>query len=144
MFFGHLVEIAMCRRDDAQIEGRITQISTRVGGPILELNVTDNQFVEKGTVLARIDPREYEVAVERAGAELADAEANAIAAGVGVPIASASTTSELRTASGGVDEAEAGIAVANGQVEAARAQLLAAEAHARERQATATRVVRDV
>ena len=31
--------------DDAQIEGRITQISTRVGGPILELHVTDNQFV---------------------------------------------------------------------------------------------------
>ena len=91
--------------DDAQIEGRITQISTRVGGPILELHVTDNQFVEKGTVLARIDPREYQVAVDRAAAELADAEANAQAAGAGVPIASVSTSSDLRTASGGVDEA---------------------------------------
>jgi membrane fusion protein (multidrug efflux system) len=130
--------------DDAQIEGRITQIATRVGGPVLELNVTDNQFVEKGTVLARIDPREYEVAVERAAAELADAEANALAAGVGVPITSASTSSELRTASGGVDEAVAGIAVAAGQVEAARAQLLAEEARARERQATAVRATRDV
>jgi membrane fusion protein (multidrug efflux system) len=130
--------------DDAQIEGRITQIATRVGGPLLELNVTDNQFVEKGTVLARIDPREYEVAVERASAELADAEANALAAGAGVPITSASTTSELRTASGGVDEAVAGIAVATGEVEAARAQLLVAEARVRERQATAVRAARDV
>lgn len=130
--------------DDAQIEGRITQVSARVGGPLLELNVTDNQYVEKGTVLARIDPREYEVTVERASAELADAEANAMAAGVGVPITSASTTSELSTATGGVDEAAAGIAVASSQVEAARAQLLAAEARVRERQATATRATRDV
>ena len=130
--------------DDAQIEGRITQIATRVGGPLLELQVTDNQFVAKGTVLARIDPREYEVAVERAAAELADAEANALAAGAGVPITSASTSSDLRTAGGGVEEATAGIAVANGQVEAARAQLLAAEARARERLATAQRAARDV
>jgi membrane fusion protein (multidrug efflux system) len=130
--------------DDAQIEGRITQISTRVGGPILELHVTDNQFVEKGTVLARIDPREFQVAVDRAAAELADAEANALAAGAGVPITSASTASDLRTASGGVDEAVAGIAVAERLVEAARAQLLVAEARARERQATATRAARDV
>lgn len=130
--------------DDAQIEGRITQISTRVGGPILELHVSDNQFVEKGTVLARIDPREFQVAVDRAAAELADAEANALAAGAGVPITSISTASDLRTASGGVDEAVAGIAVAERQVEAARAQLLVAEARARERKATATRAARDV
>jgi membrane fusion protein (multidrug efflux system) len=130
--------------DDAQIEGRITQISTRVGGPIIELNVTDNQFVEKGTVLARIDPREFQVAVDRAAAELADAEANALAAGAGVPITTVSTASDLRTASGGVDEAAAGIAVAERQVEAARAQLLVAEARARERKATASRAARDV
>jgi membrane fusion protein (multidrug efflux system) len=130
--------------DDAQIEGRITQISSRVGGPILELHVTDNQFVEKGTVLARIDPREYQVTVDRAAAELADAEANAQAASAGVPIASVSTSSDLRTASGGVDEAVAGILVSDRQVEAARAQLLAAEARTRERQATASRAARDV
>lgn len=130
--------------DDAQVEGRITQIATRVGGPILELNVTDNQFVEKGTVLARIDPREYQVAVDRAAAELADAEATALAAGAGVPIAATSTSSDLQTASGGVDDAVAGIAVANAQLEAARAELQAAEARARERQATATRAARDV
>jgi hypothetical protein len=95
---------------------------------------------EKGTVLARIDPREYQVAVDRAAAELADAQA----AGVGVPITSVSTSSDLRTASGGVDEAQAGITVATSQVDAAKAQLLAAEARARERQATASRASRDV
>ena len=130
--------------DDAQIEGRITQIATRVGGSIVELHVTDNQLVEKGAVLARIDPREYQATVDRAEAELADAEANAMAAGSGVPIAEASTTSDVQTAAGGVEEARAGVTVAERQVEAARAQLVAAEAHVRERQASATKAARDV
>src|SRR5262245_31530758 len=90
--------------DDAQVEGRITQIATRVGGPIVQLNVTDNQYVEKGMVLAQIDPREYQVAVDRAAAELADAQANAMAAGTGVPIARVSTSSDIQTASGALDE----------------------------------------
>ncbi len=130
--------------DDAQVEGRITQVATRVGGPIIQLNVTDNQYVEKGAVLAQIDPREYQVALDHANAELADARANAIAAGINVPIATVSTSSDIRTAAGGLDEAQAGITVSNSQVEAARAQLSAAEARVRERVATATRAARDV
>jgi membrane fusion protein (multidrug efflux system) len=130
--------------DDAQIEGRITQIATRVGGSIVELHVTDNQFVEKGTVLAQIDPREYQVAVDRAAAELADAQANAMAAGTGVPIAKVSTSSDVLTATGALDEARAGVAVADSQVETARAELVAAEARLRERIATATKTTREV
>jgi len=130
--------------DDAQIEGRITQISTRVGGPIVKVEVADNQYVEAGTVLAQIDPREYQVAVDRANAELADAQANAMAMGSSVGIAEVSTTSDLSTASGGVEEAQAGIAVADRQLEAAKAQLLAAQARLRERQANATKAEKDV
>ena len=130
--------------DDAQVEGRITQISTRVGGPILEIKVSDNQYVEAGTVLARIDPREYQVAVDRARAELADAQANALAAGVSVPIAEASTSSDMRSASGGVEEATAGIQVADRQVEGAKSQLDAAQARLRERQAAAAKAEKDV
>ncbi|MCC7126662.1 MAG: HlyD family secretion protein [Acidobacteria bacterium] len=130
--------------DDAQVEGRITQIAARVGGPILDLKVTDNQYVEKGTVLAVIDPREYQVAVDRAEAELADAQANALAAGTNVPIATVATSSDLRTAGGSVEEARAGVTVADRQVDAARAQLTAAEARVREQQAAITRTTRDV
>jgi Biotin-lipoyl like len=43
--------------DDAQIEGHITQISARVGGPLVKVNVTDNQAVAASTVLVQIDPR---------------------------------------------------------------------------------------
>ena len=130
--------------DDAQVEGRITQISTRVGGPIAKVDVHDNQYVEAGALLAVIDPREYDVAVAKAQAELADAVATAQAAGSSVPVAAASTSSDVRTATSSVDEARAGIAVADKQVEAAKAQLVATEARVRERQAMAVKAERDV
>jgi membrane fusion protein (multidrug efflux system) len=130
--------------DDAQIEGHITQIATRVGGTVIEVHVNDNQIVEAGTVLAKIDPRDYQVAVDRARADLADAEANAVAAGQGVPITAISTRSDVSTAGGGLAEAEAGVNVADRQVEEARAQLVASQARQREKEATATKNARDV
>ncbi len=71
--------------DDAQIDGHITQISARVGGTVIEVNLKENQHVETGALLARLDPRDYQVAVERAKADLADAQANAVAAPAGKP-----------------------------------------------------------
>jgi membrane fusion protein (multidrug efflux system) len=130
--------------DDAQVDGHITQLATRLGGTIVKVAVVDNQHVEAGTVVAQLDPRDYQVALERARAELADAEAAASAAGTGLPIAEVSTRSDLRQATGGVEEAEAGIAVADSQVEAAKAQLVSATARVREREATATKAARDV
>ena len=130
--------------DDAQVEGHITQLATRVGGTVVKVSVADNQHVEAGTVVARIDPRDYQVAVDRARAELADAEAAAAAAGTGVPIAEVSTRSDVSQATGGVEEAQAGIGVADSQVESAKAQLVAAQARLREREATATKNAKDV
>jgi membrane fusion protein (multidrug efflux system) len=130
--------------DDAQIDGHITQISARVGGPVIMVNVTNNTAVKAGDVLVQIDQREYEIAVQRARAELADAQANAAAARTGVPIARVETRSGVSTASGGVQEAEAAVAGSEQQVEAARASLVAAEARLREREATAAKAARDV
>ena len=130
--------------DDAQVDGHITALATRVGGTVVKVSVVDNQYVEAGTVVAQIDPRDYQVAVDRAKAELADAEAAASAAGTGVPIAEVSTRSDLSQATGGVEEAQAGIAVADSQVESATAQLVAAQARLREREATAAKNAKDV
>ena len=111
---------------------------------VVEVSVADNQHVEAGTVVARIDPRDYQVAVDRARAELADAEAAAAAAGTGVPIAVVSTRTDVSQATGGVEEAQAGIGVADSQVESAKSQLVAAQARLREREATATKNAKDV
>jgi membrane fusion protein, multidrug efflux system len=130
--------------DDAQIEGRITPIATRVGGTVVQVNVNDNQKVDVGFVLAQIDKRDYQVAVDRARAELADAQANAAAAGVDVPITKISTTSDMRTAAGGVEEAKAAIVAAEQQVEEARANVVTSEARLREKQAMAVKAAKDV
>ena len=63
--------------DDAQVDAHITPIAARVGGTVLRVPVEANQEVEVGAVLVEIDTRDYEVALDRARAELADAEAAA-------------------------------------------------------------------
>ncbi len=130
--------------DDAQVDGHLTPISARVGGTVQKVHVVENQHVEAGAVLVELDPRDYQIAVDRAKADLADAKGNAAAAASGVPITEVSTTSGVRTAAGGVEEAQAGIGIAERQVEAARAELVAAEARVREKESTATKTARDV
>ena len=72
--------------DDAQIDGHLNAISARVSGHVVKLLVNDNQYVEAGTPLVEIDPRDYEVAVARAKAAYQDALATAESMQVNVPI----------------------------------------------------------
>ena len=115
--------------DDAQIDGHVNSISTRIAGHVVKLNVQDNQYVQAGTVLLEIDPADYQVAYERAKADFEDAQAAAVAAGVSVPINSVSTTSQVSASEADVSSARAGIQVAKQQYEAAKAQLQQAEAN---------------
>ncbi len=123
--------------DDAQVDGHITPISSKVGGFVVAVEVSDNQRVQAGALLVRIDPREYQVAVERAEAELADAVAAAQAEESGVPIAATTTASDVTNARASRTQAEAGIAAAEAEIESARARLVAARAKVREKQAEA-------
>ncbi|MCR0984309.1 HlyD family secretion protein [Roseomonas populi] len=56
--------------DDAYTEGRAVSIAPRVSGTVVELSVTDNQFVRAGDLLLRIDPRDYQVQRDQARAQL--------------------------------------------------------------------------
>jgi len=115
--------------DDAQVDGHINSISTRVSGHVIKLNVQDNQYVQAGTVLVEIDPADYQVAYERAKADFADAQAAAIAAGVTVPITSVNTSSQVSASEADVSSARAGIQAAQQQFQAAKAQLQQAQAN---------------
>ncbi len=115
--------------DDAQIDGHVNTVSARVSGHVLKLNVQDNQYVQKGTVLVEIDPADYEVAVEQARGEYEDAKAQADAAGINVPITDVSTSSQVSGAQAGVSGAQAGIASARQQFEAAKSQIAEADAN---------------
>jgi membrane fusion protein (multidrug efflux system) len=121
--------------DDAQIDGHIDPISARVGGTVIEVNVNDNQLVKAGTVLVRIDPTDYQVALDRAEADIASATATAAAAQTGVPIAETTTGSRVENADAGVLGARAGVEAARKEVDAAQAQLNVAQARLREAEA---------
>ena len=58
--------------DDAQVDAPLTPIAARVGGTVARVTVTDNQQVEAGTVLVELDPRDFQVSVDKARAELAE------------------------------------------------------------------------
>ena len=63
---------------DGHVRAQVIKITPRVGGPIVELSVQDNQPVTKGDLLFKIDPRTYELAVEQAEAKLKQALASEI------------------------------------------------------------------
>ena len=115
--------------DDAQVDAHLYPVSARVSGYVTKVNVDDNQYVQKGTVLVEIDPKDYEVAVESAKANLASAEATAQSLNINVPITSVNASSQLKFTASGVEDAGAGIMNAENQVAAAHAQLEAAEAN---------------
>jgi membrane fusion protein (multidrug efflux system) len=130
--------------DDAQIDGQITPMSARVGGTVIGVHVNDNEFVKQGTVMVEIDPRDYNVALRRAEAEYADAQAVLLAARVGVPITSTTTSGQLSVAGATVERAQAGVQVATGGVDVAGARLTSAQARLAEATSAATKATRDL
>ena len=78
---GYLVFSILTRNqestDDAQIGADIVALSARVGGPVLQVAVSDNQAVKKGDLIAKIDPKDYEIMVKQAEAEYEAALAQA-------------------------------------------------------------------
>ncbi len=115
--------------DDAQADVHLSPVSARVSGYVVRVNAEDNQWVQKGTVLVEIDPKDYEVAVAQAQANLASAEATAQSLNITVPITSVNTTSQLRFTASDIENAKAGIVAAEKQLTAAHAQLEAAQAN---------------
>jgi membrane fusion protein (multidrug efflux system) len=115
--------------DDAQIDGHLNSISARVSGHVIKLLVTDNQYVEAGTPLVEIDRSDYQVAVDSAKADYANALATARAAQVNVPLISVNTGSQLSSAQADILNAQAAIAGARQQYDAAVAQQAQAEAN---------------
>jgi membrane fusion protein (multidrug efflux system) len=121
--------------DDAQIDGHIDAISARINGHLTEVPVEDAQFVRQGDELARIDPRDYQVAVAKAEADLADVEAALRASRTDVPIVSTTTASTLDTATSSRADADAGVAAAERQLNAAQARVETAQAQVNEAEA---------
>jgi membrane fusion protein, multidrug efflux system len=99
--------------DDAEVDGHLVGISSKVSGNVLEVLVNDNEQVKAGQVLVGIDPRDYQVKVDQAKAALALAMSQAQGAQVGVPWTQGVTES-------GSSAAEARLAAAQADYEKAK------------------------
>jgi membrane fusion protein (multidrug efflux system) len=93
--------------DDAQVDGHIAPVSSRVSGSVLEVLVDYNQHVKAGQTLVRLDPRDFQAKVDQAKAALAAAVAQANAAKSTVPLTRATTTSGTTGAEAQVAAAQA-------------------------------------
>jgi multidrug efflux system membrane fusion protein len=119
------------RTDDAEVFANFIGIAPQVEGPLVHLNVRDNQFVKKGELLYEIDERPYQYALERAVAEQATLEgqisdeARRIAA-----LVSAVSVSQANIQSSIADVTRWGAAVDQARADVANAEQGVQRAHA--------------
>jgi membrane fusion protein, multidrug efflux system len=95
--------------DDAFVAARSFSVAPKVGGYVASVPVTDNQHVKEGDLLARIDDRDYRIAVDQAEAQLAVAEANI-----------ASIDAQIDSQHAQIDQARAQLTQAEAQLQFAR------------------------
>jgi membrane fusion protein (multidrug efflux system) len=116
--------------DDAQIEGHLDLVSSRISGTVVYINprVENNQLVEAGTLLMELDPRDYAAELEHAKANLATRTAEAHSAQVAVPIVDASAFGQLHSAEAAKAQALASVASEQANLAAAQHKLQQDEA----------------
>jgi len=95
---------------DGHVRADVIQVTPRVTGPIVELPITDNQFVNHGDLLFRIDPRTFEADLARARAQLDE------------------TGDSVLALEKQVDAARAAVEVARGNIQRANSQLVGYDA----------------
>jgi membrane fusion protein (multidrug efflux system) len=130
--------------DDAQVDGHINAISARINGYVLEVPTDNERYVKAGDVLARIDPKDFAVALAQAEADLAAAEASSQGYRTDVPVTTTTTSSQLTSARSGKVDTVAGLLGAQRQLSAARARLVTSRANVREAEAIYKRIADDV
>jgi membrane fusion protein, multidrug efflux system len=130
--------------DDAQIDGHINAVSGRITGNVIDVRAEDEQFVNAGDVLVRLDPRDYEVALAKAQADLGDAEAALESSRIDIPITTTNTASQLKTATSSRADATAFVLGSQRQLTAAQARLESAQAQVREAEADYKKASDDV
>src|ERR1700679_512345 len=106
--------------DDAQIDGTIVPVSARISGNVVAVEAQDESYVNAGDVLVELDKKDLEVALAKAQADLADAEATLEGARSDVPAASVSSASTLNGARSSRDNATAAVSFAEQQLGAAQ------------------------
>ena len=116
--------------DDAQVDGDLYQVSARVAGQVVHVDVTDNQWVKAGDPIAEVDPKDFEVALAQAQANLASAQADLEQARVNLPITNVNVRTSVFTSGSSLIGSQASLSQAQANVSAAQARVDQAQANA--------------
>ena len=103
---------------DGQVRAQVVQIAPRVEGPIVNLAVTDNQFVKAGDLLFEIDPRTYKASLDQASAKLDETRDDL-----------EDLAQQVNAAQAAVDQADSQIKQAESAVKSAEATVVKATLH---------------
>jgi membrane fusion protein (multidrug efflux system) len=116
--------------DDAQVDGNLYQVSARVAGQVTHVDVAEEQYVKAGDPIAELDPKDAQVAVEQAEADLANAQAQYVQATTNVPITSVNVRTTLQTSGSDVSSSQAALQQAKANAQAMQARIQQAQATA--------------
>ncbi len=114
--------------DDAQVDGHLNVVSSRISGTTAAVHVSDNQAVEAGQPLVDLDPSEQKIAWAQAKAQYDQAVAQLRAQRPSVAITQAENAASAVTADVQLTQARAGFAAASQDLAGATAKLAEAEA----------------
>ncbi len=114
--------------DDAQIDGNLSPIGTRIDGTVVKVYVQNNQVVKVGDPLVDLDPRDNQVTVDQLRAQLAQARSQLAGERPSVPITEVENSTNILGAEADVAAAEAEVATAERDRDQAEAQVLQQEA----------------
>ena len=123
----YLLNLGRESTDDAQVEGRVMNVSARVSGQVLRVHVTDNQIVNAGDILVELDPADYAARLEVAKADLAAARASVQGAQAALDLTEKTAPANVVQAQGGMTAAASSVISARASIAQARADLAAAE-----------------
>jgi membrane fusion protein (multidrug efflux system) len=129
--------------EDAFITGHIHQLGSRVAGTVLTVAVSDNEHVQAGQLLAKIDPRDYQMSVDSAKAAALKAERQALEAKSSILFNERTADSSHSQADYAIESAKAQINKAKFALAEAQAGVPMARAQVQQREAELTRAVSD-
>jgi membrane fusion protein, multidrug efflux system len=117
--------------DNATVAGHINQVSSKIAGTVSQVLANDNQLVQPGQLLIKLDPQDYQNKVQQAQAALSAAQRQAEAAQANIALASQTTSGKTNQAQGDISVALAAISTSLAAVEEAQAGIPAAQADVR-------------
>ena len=116
--------------DDAQVDGDLYQVSSRIAGQVTHVDVADQQYVQAGQPIAELDPSDLQVALKQAQADLANAQAQYLQATTNVPITSTNVRTQIATSGSDVASSQSSLQQAEANAQAQRARIAQAQANA--------------